>query len=252
MASDISIMGPCAGCGGSPREPNYDTCERCRLVYFVMQVRDMRENANQVLPIARCRLQCPRPGTASREQGRHTHQTIHHQARIDTVFRRRRRPIKRILLHTWRLMHSHDRRHPEQIRKNDRKRKPHRRTSPTKCRRDCRATDRHQASRRDPRHTSCQLVVIRSIAPSIRPATRSSCSRNRSPSSVNSIHSASGRSPRISTRSFQASDDTTLSHLHEPTVPSASSSSVTTHTPCKRLPRPTPIARISIPSSAAR
>ncbi len=27
----------------SPREPNYDTCERCRLVYFVMQVRDMRE-----------------------------------------------------------------------------------------------------------------------------------------------------------------------------------------------------------------
>ncbi len=40
MASDISVMGQCA-CGSGPARPNYE-CERCRLVYFVRLVGEMR------------------------------------------------------------------------------------------------------------------------------------------------------------------------------------------------------------------
>lgn len=40
MSGDISVMNECA-CGSGPASPNYE-CERCRLVYFVRLVGEMR------------------------------------------------------------------------------------------------------------------------------------------------------------------------------------------------------------------
>ena len=44
MGDSISITGPCA-CGFSSSQPNYD-CERCRLVWFVRKVKEMRDSQN--------------------------------------------------------------------------------------------------------------------------------------------------------------------------------------------------------------
>ncbi|MCR9293296.1 MAG: hypothetical protein NXI32_11295 [bacterium] len=38
--TDVSVVGGCC-CGGSSAEPNFE-CERCRLVYFVLQVQQLR------------------------------------------------------------------------------------------------------------------------------------------------------------------------------------------------------------------
>ncbi|GAB5402828.1 MAG: hypothetical protein Aurels2KO_10590 [Aureliella sp.] len=42
-----SVMGACS-CGASSDAPNYE-CERCRLVYFVLEVRKMRSKAREYL-----------------------------------------------------------------------------------------------------------------------------------------------------------------------------------------------------------
>lgn len=39
-AGDVGILGPCA-CGGGPTALNFE-CERCRLVYTVLLMRDVR------------------------------------------------------------------------------------------------------------------------------------------------------------------------------------------------------------------
>lgn len=44
MGDSISVTGSCA-CGFSSSEPNYD-CERCRLVWFVRKVKEMRDAQN--------------------------------------------------------------------------------------------------------------------------------------------------------------------------------------------------------------